>query len=99
MAPLIFLRPKDQHNIQDEFNQYEVRVNCEVLTVREGPSTEYNWKPFEALTPNAQEQILLHCGYRANGLVADCVATVLEQNGNWGRIPSGWICLDYTERI
>ena len=99
MAPLIFLRPKDQSNIQDQFQEYNVRVTCEVLTVREGPGTEYNWKSFDQLTPNAQEQILNHCGYRANGLVEGCEATVLEQSGNWGRIPSGWICLDYTERV
>ena len=97
IVPPIDFEPKPQP--QPAFESYNVRVTCEVLTVREGAGTEYNWKPFEALTPNAQEQILNHCGYRANGLVEGCEATVLEQVGNWGRIPSGWICLDYTERI
>ena len=82
-----------------KFEPYNVRVTCEVLTVREGAGTNYNWKHFEELTPNAREQILNHCGWKANGLVAGCEATVLEKIGNWGRIPSGWICLDYTERI
>lgn len=99
MAPLVFLRPKDQSNIKDEFQQYNVVVTTEVLNVRKGPGTEYDLKYFGELTPNAQEQVLNHCGYRANGLVEGCEATIFEQVGNWGRIPSGWICLDYTERV
>lgn len=105
MTPLVFLRPKDRHNIfvepepKPSFENYNVEVVCEVLTVREGPSTDYNWIPFNNLTPNAREQIINLCGHAVNGLCEGCIATVFEQQNNWGHIPSGWICLDYTRRI
>jgi len=100
MTPIVFLRPKDRHNIfPDTFQNYDVVVTTEVLTVREGPGTEYNWISFNNLTANAREQIMNLCGHAVNGLCEGCIATVFEQQNNWGHIPSGWICLDYTRRI
>ena len=40
--------------------------------------------------------------YKINGCITDCgVYTVVETNGNFGRLKSGqgWICLDYTTKI
>ncbi len=71
-------------------------VNVNLLRVRRGPSTDYDYKKFSFLTPNAQKQIKsLNNGNSAHGLVKGCVCTVSEIDDNWGKIPSGWICLDY----
>lgn len=71
-------------------------VTANLLRVRRGPSTDYDYKKFSFLTPNAQSQIRkLNAGNSAHGLVKGCVCTVSEIDDNWGKIPSGWICLDY----
>lgn len=98
LAPLVFLRPKNQSNI-DEKSTYNVRVTTDVLNVRTGAGTNFPRKTFSELTKNAQEQIMAKAGYAANGLVKGVECTVTETQGNWGKIPSGWICLDYTVRI
>ena len=71
-------------------------VTANLLRVRRGTSTDYDYKKFSFLTPNAQSQIRkLNAGNSAHGLVKGCVCTVSEVDDNWGKIPSGWICLDY----
>ena len=74
-------------------------VNTEVLTVRTGPSTNYSWKKYSELTSNAQAQVLRECGYRPNGLCNGVQCDVTEIYENWGKIPSGWICLDYCKKL
>ena len=74
-------------------------VNTEILTVRTGPGTNYSWKQYSELTNNAQSQVLKECGYRPNGLYKGVQCDVTEVSGNWGKIPSGWICLDYCIKI
>lgn len=98
LGPIVFLRPKNQSNIVEN-SYFNVRVTTEVLNVRSGPSTDYPYKKYTELTKNAQEQVIANCGYPANGLVRGVECTVSEVQGNWGKIPSGWICLDYTVRI
>ena len=73
-------------------------VDCDVLTVRTGPGTNYDWKKFNQLTSNAQAQIKGLVGYKANGLVRNCICDVSEVKGEWGKIPSGWICLKYCKK-
>lgn len=71
-------------------------VTANLLRVRRGPSTDYDYKKFSFLTPNAQSQIRkLNAENSAHGLVKGCVCTVSDVDDNWGKIPSGWICLDY----
>lgn len=77
--------------------RYEVAAN--VLTVRSGPGTNYSWKKYSQLTSNAQVQVLRECGYKPNGLVEGVQCDVSEIKGNWGKIPSGWICLNYCRKI
>lgn len=74
-------------------------VICDVLTVRTGPGTNYDWKKYSELTANAQKQVKQKCGYEANGLVDGVQCDVSQINGNWGKIPSGWICLDFCKKI
>ncbi len=76
------------------------RVTADVLNVRAGAGTSYVKKAFNQLTANAQTQIKkLNGGKSANGLVKGCTCTVSEVKDNWGKIPSGWICLDYCEKV
>lgn len=73
-------------------------VNTEVLTVRKGPGTNYDWLRYSELTSNAQSQVYSKCGYKPNGLCAGVVFDVSEVKDNWGKIPSGWVCLDYCKK-
>ena len=77
--------------------RYEVTAT--VLNVRTGPGTNYSRKTFSQLTSNAQKQVLRECGYRPNGLCDGVQCDVSQISGNWGKIPSGWICLDYCKKI
>lgn len=84
-------------------NKYTVgvyKVTTNLLYVRSGAGTKYSKKKFKDLTANAQKQIKeLNKGKEAAGLVKDCMATVIKVDGNWGQIPSGWICLDYCKKV
>lgn len=75
------------------------KVTASVLTVREKPDINSKWLHFEELTQNAREQIKQLAGYTFNGYVKNMVCDVFEVSGSWGKTPSGWICLEYTERI
>lgn len=74
-------------------------VTAEVLTVREGPGTNYDWKKYSELTSNAQKQVYEKCGSKPNGLCKGVQCDVSEVKNNWGKIPSGWICLDYCKKV
>ncbi len=84
---------------QNKYMAGKYEVNAEILTVRTGPSTNYSWKEYSELTSNAQVQVLRECGYRPNGLCNGVQCDVTEVSGNWGKIPSGWICLDYCKKL
>lgn len=75
------------------------KVTTEVLTVRTGAGTNYSWKTYSELTRNAQAQVLSLCGYKPNGLCKNVICDVSKVKENWGKIPSGWICLDYCEKV
>lgn len=71
---------------------------ADLLNVRTGPGIEYKKKKFSSLTRSAQKQIIELCnGYKANGYVKGTSFTVYQVENNWGRTPSGWVCLDYCE--
>ena len=75
-------------------------VAVNLLRVRKGASTSFAFKKFNELTSNAKAQIKkLNSGREADGLVEGCICTVSKVDGNWGRIPSGWLCLDYCKRV
>lgn len=98
MSPIVFLRPKNQSNIIEN-TSFNVRVTADVLNVRTGPGTNYPIKKYNELTQNAKEQVMSKVGYAANGLVKGVECTVSEVQNNFGKIPSGWISLDYCVRI
>lgn len=79
---------------------YKVSGVKSYLNVRTGAGTNYATKTFNQLTANAQAQVKkLNGGKAVNGLVNGCECTVSKVDGKWGKIPSGWICLDYCTKI
>lgn len=78
-------------------------VDTDVLTVRKTPKIEdNNWLMYSQLTSNAQKQVYEKSGYKANGLCkgVECdVSEIKPADGyTWGRIPSGWIALEYCKK-
>lgn len=70
-----------------------------LLNVRNGAGTGFKKLLFEELTEDAKKKILHLSGSKADGYVKNLVFTVFEVKENWGRTPSGWVCLDYCEAI
>lgn len=82
-----------------KYSTGDYRVSCNVLNVRKGAGTNYDWLTYNELTENAKEQAYNLAGYKVNGYPKGVECTVYEVKDNWGRTPSGWICLDYCEKI
>lgn len=78
------------NNITAQYKTGTYKVNCSRLNVRTGPGTNYRVKILSQLTASARKQ---------GGYVRGVICTVKEINGNWGKTPSGWICLNYCVRI
>ena len=69
------------------------RVTASALCVRKGPGTGYARISYSGLTANAKSHAL------SNGcLKRGTRVTVMEVRGNWARIPSGWVSMDYLAR-
>lgn len=93
-------------NIEEQETEYTAGhyvVNTDVLTVRKTPKIEdNNWLMYSQLTSNAQKQVYEKSGYKPNGLVkgVECdVSEIKKSDGyTWGRIPSGWIALEYCRK-
>lgn len=62
------------------------KVNCNKLNVRTGPGINYKIKTLNQLTYSARKQ---------GGYVRNVKCTVYQILGEWGKTPSGWICLRY----
>ena len=73
-------------------------TKASVLNVRAGAGTKYKKLKFSQLTASAQSKILkLTGGKKVDGYVEGLTFTVTETAVNWGKTPSGWVCLDYCE--
>lgn len=84
----------------EEYKCGSYKVTADLLNVRKGPSTKYEKKSFDKLTPSAQKKILaLTDGEKKNGYVKNLTFTVYEVRSDWGRTPSGWVCLKYCEAL
>lgn len=68
-------------------------VNTEALRVRVGPSTEYRQLSKSELTADGRAHSNVN-GSLLYGTHVDVSAVI----GNWGLIPSGYICLDYCRK-
>ena len=94
---------KKYDNIENKYTTGHYVVTADVLTVRKTPEiTEDNWLLFADLTSNARNQVYDILGVRINGLCkgVECdVSEIKSSDGyHWGRIPSGWIALEYCRK-
>ena len=100
-----FTRVVDRKNIsfrtlpEKGYTEGNYRVTASLLNVRKSPSTRAEKLTFGELTEDAQRKILALSGKEKNGYVKGLAFTALEIKSNWGRTPSGWVCLDYCEAI
>lgn len=73
------------------------KVTATLLNVRTGAGLGYAKKTAVQLTQNAQEQNGKLGNSKANGLLQNCIvdvsAIIKDNNYIWGKIPSGYICL------
>lgn len=74
-------------------------TDASLLHVRTGAGIQYRKKKHSEFTKNAQAQIYDLVRYKADGYVMGVEFTVYEVINNWGRTPSGWVCLDYCTKI
>ena len=74
-------------------------TKADVLNVRAGAGTKYKKLKFSQLTASAQAKIMKLAGKKVDGYVEGLSFTVTETAVNWGKTPSGWVCLDYCEVI
>lgn len=82
------------------YQQGDYRVtDASLLNVRAGAGTQYKRKKYAEFTKNARAQIYELVRYKADGYVMGVEFTVYEVRDNWGRTPSGWVCLDYCTKI
>ncbi|MDD6526865.1 MAG: peptidoglycan DD-metalloendopeptidase family protein [Oscillospiraceae bacterium] len=72
-------------------------TKADVLNVRAGAGTKYKKLKFNQLTASAQSKILNLTEKKVDGYVKGLSFTVTETALNWGKTPSGWVCLDYCE--
>lgn len=94
----IYLPIEFEEDASYKAGDYE--VTCDLLNVRAGAGTSFAKKTFSQLTANAQKQIKkLSNGKMPNGYVKGVQCTVSQVKNNWGKTPSGWICLDYCKKI
>lgn len=79
------------------FKTGRYKVTATLLNVRTGPGIGYVKKTATQLTKNAQEQNGKLGNSKANGLLQGCIVDIntITQNGGyvWGKIPSGYICM------
>ena len=75
------------------------RVTAELLNVRKAPSANGKKLTFDELTKDARKKIVALSGEEKDGYVKGLVFTATEIKKNWGKAPSGWVCLDYCEAI
>lgn len=88
------------YEIEKKFDVGRYKVNVKSwLNVREKPTTQSRAKTFLELTENARNQNERLGNRNCNGLLNGTICDVFEVYEDWGKIPSGWINLNYCERI
>ena len=85
--------------IPESYTVGNYKVTADFLYVRTGAGTKYKAKTFKQLTKNARAKILKLAKYEANGYVEGLTFSVTKIKDNWGKTPSGWVCLDYCKKI
>lgn len=88
---------------KSEYKPGNYRVTADVLLVRKGAGLCYASKKFAELTKDARTKIEKLSGRSVNGYVKGLVFTASEiktaDGYTWGKTPSGWVALDYSEAV
>ena len=74
---------------------YKITTN---VNVRKGAGTKYDKVSYDEMTPNAKKQIKKIAGKAVSYFPAGMSVSVSQISGNWGKCPSGWICLEYAKK-
>ena len=96
MAPLVFLRPKNQENINPK-PKYKFKVGKNYtlqanLKVRAGAGIDKAWKLTKHLTKDGQKHALdQKYATLKKGTVVTVQECKIDGKDEWVRIPSGWI--------
>ena len=85
--------PKPQSNASSALGTYMITASD--LSVRTGPGANCRRKTYEELTKNAKSH-----DYDKDGcLNYGTRVTVSEINGDWAKIPSGWVARKYLKKV
>ena len=98
-AGLKFKHLPKETKVTPKYTTGTYKVTADVLNVRAGAGTKFACKTFSQLSANAQTKIKALAGKKVNGYVKGLVCTVSEVKDNWGKTPSGWVCLDYCKKV
>ena len=97
--PLPYLEDKKtiEPYADDKFTPGEYIVKVNVLTVRKGPGTNYDFVRYNKLSKNAKEQMAKLTKRKVNGYVKNMEFTASKikekENEVWAKTPSGWVCI------
>ncbi len=73
--------------------------DADILTVRTGPGLTNPKLGFAALSDDARRKVQRLAGRPVDGYCRGLCFNVTQVKNNWGKTPSGWVCLDYCERM
>lgn len=74
-------------------------ADADILNVRTGPGLRHPKHTFALLSRDAQRRVLRLAGRPVDGYCRGLCFTVTQVENGWGKTPSGWVCLDYCERM
>lgn len=85
--------PKPQSNASSTLGTYMITASD--LSVRTGPGTNHRRKTYEELTKNAKAH-----DYDKDGCINyGTRVTVSQFDGDWAKIPSGWVARKYLKKV
>ena len=92
---------KNQKEVSNNTNKYSTGkyITTSNLHVRSGAGTNYKIKKYTQLSVNARAQNKKLGNYLYSGYKKGVVCSITKIKGNWGLTKSGWICLDYCQKI
>lgn len=96
--PINYIEEDVETNAGYKTGRYIVKVTT-WLNVRTEPSMNGKIKTWKELTLNARAQNKALGNEHCNGLLNGTIVDVAEVRGEWGRIPSGWINLQYCIKL
>lgn len=80
-----------------ELGLYEVKSD---VNVRKGSGTSFDRILYNNFTSSAKQQInRLYPNFKPDYFPSGLRVTISEVSGEWGRCPTGWVCLKYLAKV